>query len=149
MLVVVAGWFAGLLGCRSPAPNATSFHRWGWEDAENAKAYLDAYKHVLLGCIYEDHWEDQGPNKYSLHRFKGTVVRTYKGDWRISERILFVHGVDSPPPTAPISNVGRLMLLLTDQHTEAEIGFEAGTFYTYDTELERVLQFLYPERMRR
>ena len=83
-------------GCRSTPPASAFFLRLGQENAADAKAYLDSYKHILLACIYEDDWQDQGPGKYSLYRFKGTVVRTYKGDWQTSERIWFVHGIDSP-----------------------------------------------------
>ena len=132
------------VGCRSTAPAATSFHRWGWEDATDAKAHLHYYKHIFLACIYEDEWQDQGPRKYSLYRFKGTVVRTYKGDWHTSERIFFVHGIDSPVKADFTSNAGKLVFLFTDQHTNAEIGFETGTFCYYKPELERVIEFLFP-----
>jgi hypothetical protein len=132
-------------GCRSTAPVATSLHRWGWEDADHAKAYVDAYKHVLLACIYEDDWQDQGPHR-SVYRFKATVVRTYKGDWRTSDRILFAHGSDSPVTPGFTSSVGKLRFLFTDQHTENEIGFDTGTFYSYEPELERVIDFLFPGR---
>ena len=132
------------VGCRSTAPAATSFHRWGWEDATDAKAHLHYYKHIFLACIYEDEWLDQGPRKYSLYRFKGTVVRTYKGDWHTSERIFFVHGIDSPVKADFTSNAGKLVFLFTDQHTNAEIGFETGTFRYYEPELERVIKFLFP-----
>jgi hypothetical protein len=41
------------------------------------------------------------------------------------------------------SNVGELMFLFTNQHTNADIGFEPGTFYNYGPELERVIDFLF------
>lgn len=131
------------IGCRSIPPPESSFHRWGWEDAEFAKAYIDHHRHVLLACIYEDELRDEGPYR-SSYRFKGTVVRSYNGDWQTSEPIAFVHGIDSPASPGFRSNVGRLMFLLTDQHTSEAIGFEAGTFYNYDPELERVMDFLFP-----
>src|SRR5207247_2348245 len=66
-------------GCRSTDSTAIYAHC-PWGDEQETKARFDSYKHILLACIYEDHWEDQGPHKYSLHHFKATVVRSYKGD---------------------------------------------------------------------
>jgi hypothetical protein len=133
-------------GCRSTAPSASSFHRWGWEDADDARTYLDRFRHIFLACIYEDEWRDQGPRQYSLYRAKATVVQTYKGDWHRSERVRYVQGVDSPVAAGFTSNAGKLVFLLTNEHTKAELGFEAGTFYDYEPELERVMEFLYRGR---
>jgi|SRR6266480_3545898 len=88
---VIVGLLALDSGCRSTDHNATIFHAWGWEDAKDAKAHLDAYKHVLVARIDEHHWEDRGPHRLTPHHFEATVVRSYKGDWRVSERIAFVH----------------------------------------------------------
>lgn len=136
-------------GCRSPSPGPESFLRLGQENAASAKARLDSYKHIFLACIYEDSWRDQGPREYSWYRFKGTVVRTYKGDWRTSERIRFVHGIDSPVTPDFKSNAGKLVFLFTNQHTDAEIAFEADGFLYYNPELERVIEYLFPNRRNR
>ncbi|MCL4177545.1 MAG: hypothetical protein KJ072_07335 [Verrucomicrobia bacterium] len=145
--VAAFAWLATAVGCSSTPPPATSFHRWGWENTDHAKASVDRFKHVLLVCIYEDELRDEGPHR-SLYRARGTVVRTYKGDWRTSEGILFIHGIDSPASPDFRSNIGKLMFLFTDHHTDAEIGFEAGTFYHYDPELQRVIEFLFPRESR-
>ncbi len=131
-------------GCRSPAPPEASFHRWGWEGADFARGYVDQHQHVLLACIVEDELKPEGPHG-SSYRFKGTVVRSFKGSWQVGEAIAFVHGIDSPPSPDFRSNAGGLMFLLTDQHTTQTIGFQPGTFYKYDPELERVMNFLFPK----
>ncbi len=115
------------LGCRATSPPASSFHRWNWESADFAMDYIAQHDHVVLACIYEDELRAEGPHR-SSYRFKGTVVRSYKGDGRTFDAIRFVHGIDSPVSTDFRSNVGGLMFLFTNQHTDAEIGFEPGTF---------------------
>src|SRR5258708_1965397 len=80
--------------CNSGDYNARVFHPWGCDNAKVLKARLDQYTTVLAVRVDEDHWEDRGPNRYSLHHYQGTVVRIYKGDWRVSDRIGLVQGLD-------------------------------------------------------
>jgi hypothetical protein len=140
-----AGLIASAVGCRSTDFGAVFLHSQR-EDIENLKSILEGYKHVFLVCIYEDHWEDRGPHEYSFHHFKATVVRTYQGNWRISERVAFVHGVDAPARATFNADAGRLVFLFTNEHTDAEMGFETDEFRTYDAELERKILFIHPKR---
>ena len=71
------------------------------------------------------------------------MVRTYKGNWRVAERVAFVHGVDAPAQTTANADVGRLMFLFTNEHTASEIGVDTGQFYGYDREGEREMQFMF------
>jgi hypothetical protein len=145
LTVGIAVWVAVAFGCRSTAPDATVFHSWGWEDAKDAKAHLDAYKHILVVCIYEDRWEDGGPHRLTLHHYKGTVVGVHKCDWSISERIEFAEALDySVSNVTSNALVGSLVFLFTSEHTHSEIGLDTGDLWDFDTKLERVLQFLYP-----
>ena len=107
---------------------------------------MDEYKNVLMVCIFDDHWEDRGPNKYSLHHLKGTVVRVYKGDWRVSERIAFVQGLDNRAPTSPTSAAGSLGFVFTSQHKGAEIGLDTGEFRSYDAEYAPALECVSPRK---
>lgn len=153
--IILAGLIIFGVGCRSTDTKAIFAHC-PWGDAVETKARLDGYKHVLLVCICEDHWEDRGPREYALHHFRATVVCSYKGEWHTSQRVAFVHGVDAPARTpagaldgrysVASSNAGNLMFLFTNDHTDAEIGFDTGDFLGYDPELERVIRFVYPER---
>jgi hypothetical protein len=106
MRLVRTNLFLGLLafaGCASNR-NAALFHPWGWEDAKDAYAHLDSYEHVIVARIDECSWEDRGPHRLTPYHFKATVIRSYKGNWRVSERISFVHYVDSPAPTTLATN---------------------------------------------
>lgn len=145
IVVILAGLLAGAVGCHSPAPDGVSFHHWGWEDAKDAKAHLDEYNHIFLACVYEDHWEDRSPHSYSFYHCKATVIRTYKGDWRTSERVSFVQGVDYRVPKAWNSNAGKLVFFFINEHTDTEIGADPGHFSNYDSKLERILEFLFAE----
>jgi hypothetical protein len=132
-------------GCRSVDFNARVFHPWGCEDLEDARAHFDAHKHVFMICIYEDQWQDQGLNRYSLHHSKATVVRVYRGDWRISDRIAFVQGLDYPALATTNANAGSLGFVFTDQHADTEIGLDTGEFVHYRPELETALDLVYPQ----
>jgi len=110
---------------------------------------LDDYKHVFIVCIYEDHWEDQGPNRYSLHHYRGTVVRVYKGDWRISERVAFVEGLDYPALTSSNKAAGSLGFVFTSQHADAEIRLDTGEFSRYDPEYVPALDCVFSQKSSR
>ncbi len=147
---VVAGLVACAVGCRSAAPNATIFHAWGREDAADFKAYLDSYTNVLVASIYESHWEDRGPDRKTPYHYKGKVVRSYKGDWKVSEEIAFVHYVDAPAPTnTPSPPHGELLYVFTNAHTNAEIGVDTGDWGVYDAESKPALDYIFPQGSRR
>ncbi len=154
MHLLSAIMFSGLLalstGCHSSAYNARVFHSWGWENTKDASVYLRDYRHVLVVWVYESHWEDLGPNRLTPYHFKGVVVRSYKGDWKLSERIAFVHHVDSPAPTnAPSQMQGELMFVFTNEHTEAEISVATGDFGTYNEEYAPALDAVFCGRSTR
>lgn len=134
------------LSCHSSSYNARIFHPWGCDNVKEFKARMDEFTNVLMVCVYEDHWEDRGPNRYSLHHLKGTVVRVYKGDWRVSERIAFVRGLDYRAPTNPKSEAGTLGFVFTNEHTNAEIGLDTGEFGRYEAEYEPALDHTKKEK---
>jgi hypothetical protein len=135
----------GLLavGCRASCTSAVLVHS-PWE--ENTYSHLNSFKHVLTVCIYQDYWEDRGPHRYSLHHFKATVVRPYKGDWKVGDRIALVHGVDAPAISTTNGVAGCLMFVFTDKHTDAEIGVDTGEFGNYSAEVDGVIRCVLPER---
>jgi hypothetical protein len=139
--IVVVGLLAA--GCLSSDRAAVLAHSpWG----ANTKGYLNAYKHVLAVCVYKDSWEDRGLGRFSLHHYRGTVVRTFKGNWNLAERIAFVHGVDAPALQETNADAGSLVFVFTNEHAAHEIALDTGDFGTYDTEFERILEFIFPRR---
>ena len=146
-------FFFGLLalcaGCHSAAYNARVFHPWGVDDATDARAHWDSYTNIFMVCIYEDHWEDQGPNRYSMHHETGTVVKVYKGDWRIAERISFVEGLDYRAPMGTNRAAGSLGFVFTNQHTNTEFVLGTGEFGRYDVEYEPALDCVFPQESSR
>jgi hypothetical protein len=130
---VIAVMLVLTAGCPSSDYNARVFLPWGCDNAKDFKARLDNYKHIFMVCIYENSWEDQGPNRYSLHHSKGRVVRSYKGDWRISERVAFVQGFDYRALTTTSNkNAGSLGFIFTNQHADTEIVLDTGDFSWYE-----------------
>jgi hypothetical protein len=138
---VVISVAAVVVGCRTPK-TAANFGESIWGDFGEAKSYVATYKHVVLVCVYEDHWEDRGPHKYSLHHFKTTVVRTYKGNWNTSETLTFVHGVDARADSVVNADAGKLLFVFTNDHTSREFGLDTGEFLNYDPEIERQLRLV-------
>jgi hypothetical protein len=135
-------------GCQSSAYNAKVFHPWGVDDAADARAHWDSYTNIFMVCIYADHWEDRGPNKYSLHHETGTVVKVYKGDWQISEIISFVQGLDYPALKETNKGAGKLGFVFTNQHTNSELVLDTGEFSKYNPDYEPALDCLYPQKGR-
>jgi hypothetical protein len=143
-VLVISGLLALCAGCCSSEYNARVLNPWGNADAKVLKSWLDKYTNVLMVSVYEDHWEDRGA--YSLHHYKGTVVRVYKGDWRVSDRIAFVQGLDYRPPANPASSIGDLAFVVTNEHTNTEIGLDTGDMTTCNAEYAPALDCIYPRR---
>lgn len=131
-------------------PDEAIFLPWGWEDAADAKAHLNAYKHVLIARVDTQNVEDKGSNQLTPLHFKATVVKSYKGDWQPSEKISFVHYVDTPAPAVSVNQdpTNRLIFIFTSEHTNAEIELDTGEWGHYRDELAPALEYLYPEKKR-
>jgi hypothetical protein len=134
-------------GC-SANRNAVIFHPWGWEDAADAKSRLDGYKHVLVARVDECSWEDRDPHRLTPYHFKATVIRSYKGDWGVSERISFVHYVDASAPATSTTNApgGYPVFIFSNDHTNGEIALDTGEWGRFNEELAPALEIIYPER---
>ena len=126
-------------GCRCADCDQVYAH-WFWEDAEGTKAHFDAYQHVVMVRIDEDVFEDGGAHRLSLHHYQGTVERTYKGDWKVSEPIAFVQGLDYSAATTTNRCVGNRMVLLINEHTNHEFSVDTGDALGYDGQFRRVLE---------
>ena len=110
-----------------------------WEDAKGVQPHMDGYRHILSIRVDENHAEDRGPNRLSVLHFKGTVVKSWKGDWRPSEKIAFVHYVDYRASTTTSNeSAGKIFFVFTNDHTNADIGLDTGDF-GYSTNVEQVL----------
>ena len=121
---IIAALLVFGVGCNLRDYNARVFDPWGCDNAEELKARH--YTNILLVRICEDQWEDRGPNRYSLHHYKGTVVRADKGEWRTSDRIAFVQGLDYRAPPNSASCVVELGFVFTSEHTNEEISLDTG-----------------------
>jgi hypothetical protein len=57
--------------------------------------------------------------------------------------------VDAPALKTSNEIAGYLMFVLTNEHTDAEIALDTGEFLTYDPELGRVVEAVFPRRRSR
>ncbi len=150
LAIAVALMIASLAGCRTTP--AHSSYRDGWRGFSypEARQYLANIGNVFLVCITEDHVEDLDPAKpssWSVLCFQGTVVRQYKGNWSVGERIRFAHALDSTVKKQSNTRIGELVFVFTDVHTNTEFGVETGEFEKYLPETDRLLKSLLPEKM--
>jgi hypothetical protein len=123
------------------------FARWYlWDDAAKTKAHFNASKNVILVRIDESHWEDIEHTASRAH-FKGTVMRSYQGDWRASQRIAYVKLLDYAYPDAtrpkPNQHAGELVVLSTDKNTDQEIEIDTGDDLNYDREMKHALDCVF------
>src|ERR1041385_2438748 len=113
-------------------------------NAKESRRYLESYQNVLLVRVTENHAVDRGPNRLGILHFKGAVAKVYKGDWKVSEPISFVHYVDYQP-SATVSNeaAGAYFFVFSDVHTNAEFEVETGDFTAFDAEMERMIDCVF------
>src|SRR5260370_42339123 len=109
--LVVVGLLAMPSGCRMNDCNAKSFHAFGLENAKDAYAQWNRYKHILVVRADEDRWEGRNPPDYSFYHFKATVIRIYKGDWKVSDRVSIKEQKEAPAAPAYSGYAGRLSVI--------------------------------------
>ena len=132
--------------CDSSHRETEIFGAWCADDAAHLKSRFDSYHHIFIARVDAHSWENLGPHRLTPHHSKGTVITSWKGDWRPSELISFVHHVDGLAPPGPATNgpTGDLVFILTNEHTTNEITLDTGEWGSYRDELAPALEFLYP-----
>ncbi|HVH46960.1 MAG TPA: hypothetical protein VM925_31670 [Labilithrix sp.] len=80
--------------------------------------------------IREDHWTSGGADRLSRHYFNGTIVRSYQGDWKPSDKIAFVYELDYPTAGDANADVGKLLFVATNAHADTEILLQTGESFT-------------------
>jgi len=140
-----------LSGCSSrPVAEEALFRPWCWDNAKHARQCLGQSAQVFVARVDECAWEDLGPHRLTPWHYKATVVKSYKGDWTVGERVAFVHCVDAPAPTSSISKRpdGQLVFIFTNEHTNSEIGLDTGEWGAFREDMAPALDYLYPQRPR-
>jgi len=146
--ILVCGLLA-FTGCNSTHENTDIFAPWCADGVDHLKSRFDSYQHILVARVDEHTWEDLGPHRKTPHHFKVTVTTTYKGDWRPSERLSFVHHVDSPTPKGSTNgSAGYLLVILTNEHTTNEIALDTGEWTGWREDLAPGLEYFYPKNSR-
>ncbi|GEM_PF-1163854 len=154
ILTLLLGFGTGLAGCRSKPdlswyetawPNASGWRGFSFQEAQE---YLEGHQQVMMVCITQDHVEDVDPSKensWSVYSFSGTVVRTYKGEWKVGERIQFTHALDSRVKQEENRKVGELLFLYTDVYSPNRFNIETGGFERYSVRTSRLLSAVFPQ----
>jgi len=137
-------------GCRS-SDNADSDPRWQAWLLSTIKEEAAAHQHALLVRIDESHlrrvpmvykgvvW-DQG-----FVDSKGTVVRSYKGTWKVGERIA-IHEEHEAVGKDWTPDIGQLHFIMIDTHTTEPIDVLGEEKWDYQPEFDRALQFEYSKK---
>jgi hypothetical protein len=115
-----------------------------WGTYADAKSYFTTYSNVLLVCVYENTVRDDNfPHPWSLLEYKATVVRVYKGNRRLSERIAYGHNLDSRIEPADNTECGDLHFILTNSQATNQFAVDTGELLRYDVKLERLLNSIF------
>jgi len=101
---------------------------------EEAASHQNAILVLIDECQY--HRSDLSQN------FKGTLVRSYKGNWKAGEQIAWSRVVEYVPDEEP-HLAGTLEFILTDQHTNGLFYVDVGDEWNYQPEFDRALQLAY------
>ena len=148
-IVVLMCFLVSLIGCRK----SEASYSW-YKDTLRGLSYPEAieslnnYNNVILVCITGDQVKTQLPDSTTLRpfdylHFEGTVVRSYKGNWKVGDRITFAHGLDYAVSDRPVNKrVGELMFVFTNLHTHEAFGVDTGDFDAYRAENDRLFQSL-------
>ena len=146
MLVVAIGIMLTMSsGCSSTGCSGAYRHS-PFGNAKESRQYLESYQNVLLVRVIESHADDRGPNRLGILHFKGTVTKVYKGGWKVSEPISFVHYVDYQP-SGIASNwaAGADYFVFCDVHTNTEVEVETGDFSVVDADMQRMIDCVFSE----
>jgi hypothetical protein len=116
---------------------------------------LEDYGNVILVRVTADHGEKveteaDGDKKLGgyLHRYTATVVRTYKGRFKVGERVAFVEGYcpcGGERKVTTNSFVGFLMFLLVEDNvqTDAEFGIDPVDTDEYEPMTDRLFTSIF------
>jgi hypothetical protein len=94
---------------------------------------------VVMVCVFEDRLTRMPPGDY--HRWDGTatVVRSFKGDYKVGEILKFHRPMEAWPENwAP--RKGRLMFFLDDATRREEMLLDTGQCWEYSAMLERAAE---------
>ena len=124
-------------GCHSAESAADQkFNAW---EVENFKKEAQSRQDVVLVCVYDSQLQRRPlPHKHRIDT-KATVVRSYKGGWKVGEPITFYREMESVPQDWK-PNVGQLVYLFFDKRTPEPIGIDTGEDWAYKPEFEHALR---------
>lgn len=105
-------------------------------------------KHVVLVCIYGNHFQRK-PQGYHRLDQEGIVVRSYKGDWKVGEKVTINKLLETAPASEWTPQIGYLQFLLLEEHTSDSILVNVGEDWDYSPEFEQVLEFRFPRSWRK
>jgi hypothetical protein len=112
--------------------------------ADAIRMYASQVDHVVLAKIFEERLERKPPPQKHLLHLRARVERSYKGSWREAEIVNVSTGRESVPAefagTDVVRDSGKLVVLFLTRHTEAEIFLDVGLLWSYQPQLEPVLE---------
>ena len=104
------------------------------------KQEAQSHQNAVLVCVYESHLQRRPLPHHHRADYKATIVRSYRGDRKVGEKIAYYYDLESVPqdwpPVTPV--VGYLEYLFFD-NTNEPIGIDVGEGWDYKPEFERVL----------
>jgi len=147
ILIAVIGVLS--VGChdRDSAESDAHYHAWLLVAIKGEAA---SHQNALLVRIDESQtrvvpFDSQGKYYQGFMDSKGTIVRSYRGSWKVGERIAIREERHEGVTTnwSPRLGVGQLFFILTDKHTSEPIDILGEEKWDYESDFDRALQLVY------
>lgn len=104
--------------------------------AESFKKHLREYSHALLVCTYKDYrvLENGNDGLYERYYEESTIVRVFKGDAEVSQKIKFYRMIEGRPNLRKRAN-GELSFVFFDEISGGELLLGTGDGFQFHKDL--------------
>ncbi len=120
------------------APNSLA-RPWGRDTISEVSALFARYEHIVLVRVQSHSWVKQRPPVQSTRHLQGTIVKTWKGSWQVSETMKIKTWLDGAEPSSE-DVTGQKFVVLTNKKSDQEIGLDTGELIRFDNAMEPVME---------
>lgn len=107
---------------------------------ESFERHLKQYSHALLVCTYHDYTvDDPGNDLYERLYEEATVVRVFKGNSKVSQKVKFFRLIEGKPKLKSKAN-GELTFVFFDEMPDGELLLGTGDGFPFHPQFLRLAE---------